>query len=53
MTTSRKLTKKRFELVFDIFRDKKLIEKLEKQPNKADYIRGLIEEDIKKNSTLY
>ncbi len=44
----RNTTKKRFELVFDIFRDADLIKKLEEQPNKADYIRRLIEEDIKK-----
>lgn len=41
-------TNKRFELVFDIFRDEELIKRLEEQPNKADYIRRLIEEDIKK-----
>lgn len=46
----KKVTKKRFELVFDIFRDKELIDKLEKMPNKADYIRKLIKEDIKKST---
>ena len=39
---------KRFELVFDIFRDEELIKRLEEQPNKADYIRRLIQEDLEK-----
>ena len=41
-------SKKRFELVFDVFRDEELIKKLDEQSNKAEYIRRLIEEDIEK-----
>lgn len=47
-----KTTRKRFELIFDVLRDRELIAHLEKQPNKAEYIRGLIKKDIKKKSTL-
>ena len=42
--------RKRFELIFDVIRDKELIAEMEKHPNKADYIRQLIREDIKKRS---
>ena len=39
---------KRFEFVMDKFTDRKIIEWLDKQPNKAMYIRNLIEKDMKK-----
>lgn len=39
-------TRVRFELIFDSIRDWELIEYLNKQPNKAEYIRQLIREDI-------
>ena len=44
------MAKKRFEFVMDEFTDKKIIEWLEKQPNKAMYIRNLITQDIKKRT---
>lgn len=39
---------KRIEFVLDNITDKKLIEWLEKQPNKSMYLRNLINEDVKK-----
>ena len=39
-------TRYRFEIVLDATRDKELIRYLEKQPNKSQYIRDLIREDI-------
>lgn len=42
------MEKKRFEFVMDKITDKKIIEWLEKQPNKGQYIRNLILQDIKK-----
>ena len=41
---------KRFEFVMEKITDKKIIEWLEKQPNKAMYIRNLILQDIKKRA---
>ena len=38
----------RFEFVMDAVRDKAIVDKLSKQSNKAEYIRGLILKDIKK-----
>lgn len=38
----------RFEMTFDSVVDKDVINKLNQQPNKADYIRELIRKDIKK-----
>lgn len=37
----------RFELQCDPVTDKKIIKQMEKQPNRAEYIRRLIAEDIK------
>lgn len=45
-----KTTRKRFELIFDVLRDRELIAHLEKQPNKAEYVRNLIREDLKKRA---
>ena len=45
-----KTTRKRFEIVLDVLRDKKIIEHLEKQPNKSEYVRNLIREDLKKRA---
>ena len=42
------MEKKRFEFVMDKISDKKIIEWLEKQPNKGAYIRNLIQKDMKK-----
>lgn len=46
------MKKKRYELQFDPMIDRDIIEKLESLPKlgKADYIRRLIKEDIKKAS---
>lgn len=38
----------RFEFIMDAERDSDILEKLNSIPNKADYIRQLIREDIKK-----
>jgi len=43
-TTSRE----RFEIALDAFADRDIVEMLNKQPNKSDYIRRLVREDIKK-----
>ena len=37
----------RFEFIMDYQRDKELIEHLEKQSNRGDYIRQLIAKDLK------
>lgn len=42
-----KPTRYRFEFIMDVERDKELIERLESQPNKADYLRNLIRRDTK------
>ena len=39
-------TRYRFEIVLDSVRDRELIDYLEKQSNKSQYIRDLIREDI-------
>lgn len=36
----------RFEISLDPMKDKEIIEKLEEQPNKSEYIRQLIRVDI-------
>lgn len=41
-----KATRYRFEIALDIVRDAKIIDKLEKQTNKSDYVRRLIAKDI-------
>lgn len=46
----KKTSRYRFEFIMDEFRDKDLIEKLESQKNKADYIRKLIQEDIDRDT---
>lgn len=43
---------KRFEFVMDRISDKKIIEWLERQPNKGLYIRNLILQDIKKKTRV-
>lgn len=44
------MAKKRFEFQMDEFTDKKIIEWLNKIPNKGQYIRDLILKDLKKRS---
>ena len=45
-----KVGRVRFEFIMDSTRDSEVIKKLNSQPNKADYIRRLIVEDIKKGA---
>lgn len=45
-TTSRE----RFEISLDAFADADILEKLNRVPNKSDYVRALIREDIKKSA---
>lgn len=40
----------RFEFIMDAEKDKKIIERLNNQPNKADYIRKLIKKDIERDT---
>lgn len=40
----------RFEFIMDAEKDKKIIERLNKQSNKADYIRKLIKKDIERDT---
>lgn len=44
----KKVNRERFEFIMDAERDKKIIEHLNNQPNKAEYIRQLILKDINK-----
>ena len=46
----KKVGRVRFEFIMDSDRDAKIIDRLNKQSNKADYIRRLITEDIKKDT---
>ena len=45
-----KVGRVRFEFIMDSSRDKDVIKKLNSQPNKAEYIRKLIQEDIRKDT---
>ncbi len=47
------MDKKTYCLSLDTKRDKEVIEKLEKTPNKIDYIRNLIRKDIGKPERVY
>lgn len=46
----KKVGRVRFEFVMDSTRDSEVIKKLNSQSNKADYIRRLIVEDIKRDT---
>ena len=42
--------RERFEIALDKFADKDIVEKLNSVPNKSDYVRQLIRNDIKKSA---
>lgn len=46
VTKPKRSTRYRFEFILDTERDKKLIQKLESQANKAEYLRSLIQKDL-------
>lgn len=43
-------TRERFEIALDAITDADIVKKLNQVPNKSDYVRRLIREDIKKGS---
>ena len=43
-------TRERFEIALDKTRDKDVIKRLNQEPNKSEYVRRLILEDIKKDT---
>lgn len=43
-------TRVRFEIALDSLTDRDIVEKINSMPNKSEYVRELIREDIKKHS---